>query len=151
VTPAGHIETIATDTDTFSPAAPISLPPRTSHLQITFTALALAGPGRVHFRYRLDGFDHGWVDAGTARHASYANLPPGSYTFSSGRQHDAGRAVWNEPPPRSVSRFEPAIYQTAGSTRLCVLLTAGAIAGAWRLRVQQVRRQFAMVLAEACA
>ena len=32
-------------------------------LELRYTALSLAAPEKVRFRYRLDGFDTGWVDA----------------------------------------------------------------------------------------
>ena len=35
----------------------------------------------MRFRYRLDGFDPEWVDAGVRRTAYYTNLPPGRFTF----------------------------------------------------------------------
>ena len=31
--------------------------------------------------YQLEGFDHGWIEAGDRRAAFYTNLPPGSYRF----------------------------------------------------------------------
>jgi signal transduction histidine kinase/ligand-binding sensor domain-containing protein len=145
-TAPARIETVATETSTFSPAVPFTLPPRTSHLQIAFTALALSDPGRVRFRYRLDGFDRGWVDAGNARHASYANLPPGQYTFHVAASTTPG--AWTTPATALEFGIEPAIYQTRWFYALCALLVAGLVAAAWQLRVQQVRRQFALVLAE---
>ena len=39
------------------------------------------GSERVRFRYRLDGFDHGWSEPVAAREAVYTNLPPGPYRF----------------------------------------------------------------------
>ena len=38
-------------------------------------------PQRVKFRYRLDGYDRDWHDAGTRRQAFYTDLPPGKYSF----------------------------------------------------------------------
>ena len=36
----------------------------------------------MRFKYKLEGLDADWVDAGTQRVASYRHLPPGSYTFT---------------------------------------------------------------------
>ena len=41
-----------------------------------FTALSFREPRNVHFRYRLEGYDSDWYDAGTRRSAFYTNLPP---------------------------------------------------------------------------
>lgn len=46
-----------------------------------FVGLHYANPARNRYRYRLDGFDTEWRDAGTLRQVTYSNLAPGSYTF----------------------------------------------------------------------
>jgi len=48
---------------------------------ISFTALDFGEYERVHYYYKLDGFDSEWIDAGNGHSASYANLPSGHYTF----------------------------------------------------------------------
>jgi signal transduction histidine kinase/ligand-binding sensor domain-containing protein/DNA-binding response OmpR family regulator len=48
---------------------------------ISFTALDFGEYERVHYYYKLDGFDSEWIDAGSSHTASYANLPSGHYTF----------------------------------------------------------------------
>ena len=42
---------------------------------------SFVNPESVRFRYRLDGLDDGWIDAGTRRTAYYSHLPPGDYRF----------------------------------------------------------------------
>ncbi len=58
---------------------------RLSHSENSFTisynALDFGEYERVHYYYKLDGFDKDWIDAGNTHTASYANLPSGSYTF----------------------------------------------------------------------
>jgi diguanylate cyclase (GGDEF)-like protein len=46
-----------------------------------FAALDFAAPRDNRYRYRLDGFDADWVDAGGRRSATYTRLASGSYTF----------------------------------------------------------------------
>ena len=48
---------------------------------ISFTALDFGEYERVHYYYKLDGFDGEWIDAGSNHSASYANLGSGHYTF----------------------------------------------------------------------
>src|SRR5262249_54938100 len=57
------------------------LPARSARLEFGYTAPALRGPAQLRFRYRLDGFEPDWNDAGTQRVARYTNLPPGDYRF----------------------------------------------------------------------
>lgn len=48
---------------------------------ISYSALDYSKFNRVRFRYKLEGFDHYWIDAGSNREAYYANLPAGKYKF----------------------------------------------------------------------
>lgn len=78
----------------YNPGTPIVLPPGTSDLQISYTALSLAIPDRVRFRYRLAGIDTAWQEPGGRREAYYTNLKPGSYRFQviAANEDD----IWNE-------------------------------------------------------
>ena len=63
-------------------------------IYFTFAALDFTAPERNRFRYRLDGFDQEWVDAGTRHEATYTNLDPGNYQFRvMASNHDG---YWNE-------------------------------------------------------
>ena len=42
---------------------------------ISYTALDFGEYERVHYYYKLDGFDSDWIDAGSRHAAGYANLP----------------------------------------------------------------------------
>ncbi len=46
-----------------------------------FAALDFASPRQNRYRYRLEGFDDGWVNAGARRSATYTRLAGGNYTF----------------------------------------------------------------------
>ncbi|MYM22653.1 hypothetical protein GTP46_08340 [Duganella sp. FT135W] len=67
--------------DRFEPANHMQLPAQAQNLSIDYTALALGRPQQVKFQYRMSGVDQSWVENGTSRTASYANIPPGSHTF----------------------------------------------------------------------
>jgi signal transduction histidine kinase/ligand-binding sensor domain-containing protein len=145
--PAVRIEAGARNTQRFDIAPNLRLPARTSHLQLEYTSLTLTDPARVRFRYRLEGFDNDWILAGTARQATYTNLPPGDYRFrvmasnNDGRWNEAGAASW-------AFTILPTFYQTRTFYAACVIALGLLIWGAWAYRETQVRRQFAMVLAE---
>ena len=62
-----RIEAAVANERRFSAAPQTSLPPGTRRLQINYTALTLTASNKIRFRYRLDGFDTDWVDAGTRR------------------------------------------------------------------------------------
>jgi diguanylate cyclase (GGDEF)-like protein len=52
-----------------------------NRVNFQFTALTFIAPSRIRFRYRLEGYDTAWIEAGTSRAASYTNLPIGDYRF----------------------------------------------------------------------
>lgn len=66
---------------------------RDDFLAFEFAALDYALPNKTRYRYQLQGFDHGWVDAGHRRRATYTNLDGGTYTFRV--QGASGDGVWN--------------------------------------------------------
>jgi ligand-binding sensor domain-containing protein/two-component sensor histidine kinase len=144
--PSVRIESVAADTRAFDPGGPLQLPASTSHLQIGFTALTLSDPVRVRFRYRLDGYDRDWVDAGAGRQATYTNLPPRQYQFRVAAS--AGDGTWGETSAPLAFGIQPMFYQTGWFYFLCGLSMFLIVYASWRLHVRQVRRQFALVLAE---
>jgi signal transduction histidine kinase/ligand-binding sensor domain-containing protein len=77
-----------------APEAGLRLPPGHRRLEFEFTAPSFAAPENVQFRYRLEGFDEGWIDAGPERTASYSRLPAGEYHFQVKACN--GDGVWNE-------------------------------------------------------
>ena len=82
VSPPVHIEQVIADDKTFSFSPSIVLRPLTRQVEIDYTALSLVAPQRVNFRYRLDGIDRTWREAGTRRQAFYENLPVRQLWFS---------------------------------------------------------------------
>jgi len=79
--PAVEIEAVSVDGARLASDAPLSLGAGVQRIAIDYTAPSLAAPERLSFRYRLDGFDTDWVDAGRARQAIYTGLAPGAYVF----------------------------------------------------------------------
>jgi signal transduction histidine kinase len=71
----------------------LRLRPDHERIEFQYTALSLTAPGKVRFKYRLDGIDKNWVDAGTKRIATYSRLPAGDYTFRVIACNNDG--VWN--------------------------------------------------------
>jgi signal transduction histidine kinase/ligand-binding sensor domain-containing protein len=90
--------------------SPVALPALTRDLQIDYTALSLVAPEKVQFRYKLEGFDDDWQDAGNRRQAFYTNLPPRDYRFRVIASNNSG--VWNEVGASVNLSVTPAYYQT---------------------------------------
>jgi signal transduction histidine kinase len=78
----------------------------------------------VRFRYRLEGVDSDWVEAGTRRVAYYSHLPPGSYTFNVIAANSDG--VWNTQGASVRVVVVPPFYRTWWFLTLCVVSIAAA-------------------------
>jgi signal transduction histidine kinase/ligand-binding sensor domain-containing protein/CheY-like chemotaxis protein len=86
------------------------VPAGADKVDIRYTALSFVAPNRMQFRYKLEGFDRAWTDAGNRRAAYYTNLPPGKYTFRVKAANAEG--VWNEAGATMSLRILPFFYQT---------------------------------------
>ncbi len=117
----------------------ISLPINTTDLQIEYGAGSLTVPERVRFRYKLEGLDRHWQEAGGRREALYTNLGPGHYTFRVIASNNDG--VWNEKGASIAFVIAPAFYQTWSFYALCALGCIAMLAVLYRIRVRQVAFQ----------
>jgi signal transduction histidine kinase len=63
------------------PMTQLQIPPGRHRLEFAYAGLSFAAPEAVRFRYRLEGLDSGWTEAGTKRAADYNYVPPGRYHF----------------------------------------------------------------------
>jgi PAS domain S-box-containing protein len=117
----------------------LTLPPRTTNLQISYTALSLAVPEKMRFRYRLEGVDKDWQDAGARREAFYNGLGPGKYHFRVIACNNDG--VWNEEGAHLDFVIAPAWYQTIWLRGLYVLTFFMLLWTIYQMRVHQLREQ----------
>jgi hypothetical protein len=94
----------------------------------------------------LEGFDHGWTDAGTRRTAYYTNIPPGRYTFRVQAANNDG--IWNTAGAAFRFELEPHFYQTIWFYALLLAAFAAGFVLLIRLRVSRAEREFKAVLGE---
>ncbi len=72
----------------------LHITPGKHRVEFRYTGLDFDAPELIRFRYRLEGLDTDWVDAGTRRTAFYSYLPPGNYRFRVGACNRDG--VWSD-------------------------------------------------------
>ena len=89
-----HVEAVLADNRPINVTSPVRVPPSPKRIAIIYTALSLASPERIRFRYILDGFDRNWSAPVATREAIYTNLGPGSYRFRVIASNSSG--MWNE-------------------------------------------------------
>jgi signal transduction histidine kinase/ligand-binding sensor domain-containing protein len=141
-----HIEGAVVDGQPLSPEAAETLRPGTARVQIDYTVLDLTSPQKHRFRYRLEGFDADWLDAGRRHSAFYTNLPPRAYTFHvMATNADGSFAVT---PSTWTFVIQPAFYQTRWFAIITVATAAFMIGATWRLHVARMRRQFSLLVGE---
>jgi signal transduction histidine kinase len=136
VAPPVHIERMVADAAVVDTSQAVRLPPLTRDLEIDYTALSLAEPRNVRFRYKLDGFDAEWRDVSGRREAFYTNLRPRAYRFRVIASNNDG--VWNEAGAGLDFTLLPAFYQTRSFLLLCAMAPIILSWGLYRLRVWQV-------------
>jgi PAS domain S-box-containing protein len=139
IPPPVFIEHVVADRKPFSVANGLRLPPLVRDVTIEFTALSLVDAESVHFRYRLEGHDVEWQEAGDRRQAFYTNLAPGNYRFHVKASNNSG--VWNEKGAQLEFSIAPAYYQTTAFRLACVALFAGLIWMGIQLRMRRLRRE----------
>jgi ligand-binding sensor domain-containing protein/signal transduction histidine kinase len=112
---------------TFVPEPSLQVPPGRGELEFHYTALSLQAPETCRFRYRLDGVDGDWVDAGVRRIAHYNNIYPGHYTFRVIACNKDG--IWNQAGVVLAVSVRPHLWQTWWCRGLGVLLLVGIVGG----------------------
>jgi signal transduction histidine kinase/CheY-like chemotaxis protein/ligand-binding sensor domain-containing protein len=133
------IETMVLDDKTISSPRNLRLPPATSKIEIRYTSLSLRLPSRVQFKYKLEGYDKDWVNAGSRRVAYYTNLPPKNYCFRVIASNNDN--VWNNKGAALDFVLMPHFYETLWFYSGCVILFALAVLGGQRLYSRTLRRR----------
>jgi signal transduction histidine kinase/ligand-binding sensor domain-containing protein len=136
--PPVAIESISANGKRYSSSEPLTLPARTENVQLIYAGLSLSIPERVRFRYKLEGQDKDWQDAGSRREAFYTNLAPGAYRFHVIASNNDG--VWNDEGATFGFRITPAWYQTIWFLMLCIAISILMVWALHRIRVQQIAR-----------
>jgi ligand-binding sensor domain-containing protein len=111
-------------------AASLNIPFGHARFTMEYTGLSFTAPSAVRYRFRLEGFDKDWVEAGNRSSATYTNLTPGSYVFRAQAMNDDG--VWSTGAELRF-RIIPPIYRRWWFIVMVLLVVLAALAG-MRLR-----------------
>lgn len=142
LSPTVHIEQFIADRQIYDAISggggSLRLPPLIRDLQIDYTALSLVAPEKILFRYKLEGRDSDWQEAGNRRQVFYNDLGPGNYRFHVMACNNSG--VWNETGTYVDFSIAPAYYQTAWFRVSIVILLLLVLGALYQLRLRQVAR-----------
>ncbi len=138
--PRVHVEEIRVDGRELDPSREIVLAAGSRHLEIQYTALSFRAPDRIRFRYRLEGFDERWIEAGHRRAAFYPIIPAGRLRFHVIAGTEDG--AWNEEGASFAFEMRPPVYARPWFLATAVAVLAALFWSALRLRgLVQIRRQ----------
>ena len=128
------------------PGEPIDLDWRDRELTVTAQVLSFVDPARNQYRFRLQGFDPGWMETGNRNVREFSVLEPGSYRLLvSGR---TGDGPWSAPLAAFSVRVSAAPWNTPWAWALYALAIIGALAWlVWLLR-RRLQHQHRLALSE---
>ena len=138
--PPVRIEQVKADGKPYQLEQRMHLPANVRDVGIEFTALSLAAPEKVRFKYMLEGQDPDWREVVNERHAQYSNLRPRKYRFRLIASNNSG--VWNDKGDELEFNIAPAYYQTIWFGAFCVAALLASIWGLYRYRLYQIAKEF---------
>jgi len=141
-----HIEAVFADGSPVDFRQPFRISTKQQKTTFRFVALSLANSERVRYRYRLDGFDHGWSDPVASREATYTNLGAASYRFRVIACNSDG--LWDASEAAVGFEVEPTAWQTwwfRTSSAALILLLAWCV---YLYRLRQLAKEFNIRLEE---
>ncbi len=120
----------------------LRVPPGRENLEIDYTALSFVHAEQIRFRYKMEGLDSSWIDAGARRTAYYSHLPPGTYHFHVIARNSDG--VWNTEGRMLAVEVMAPFYRTWWFAVLEVLVMAALILAIVRYRIRQLEHSQAL-------
>jgi signal transduction histidine kinase/ligand-binding sensor domain-containing protein len=123
-----------------------SISPGHNSFAFQYAGLSYLAPGKVRYRYTLEGLDKQWTEAGPRRIAYYTNLSPGHYRFHVQAANNDG--TWNEAGAQIVFYVRPPFYRRVWFLLFVIIVIAAVVILLYRLRVRRLQSQFQAVLAE---
>ena len=133
---------LALDRTATPTAGLLEIQPGRGELELQYTALSFRAAEKNRFKYKLEGIDSDWVDAGARRVAFYNNVPAGDYTFRVIACNNDG--LWNETGTTIGLRLLPHFWQTKWFLIVASVLAIASVAGLARyLTWRRLRRNLA--------
>jgi signal transduction histidine kinase/ligand-binding sensor domain-containing protein len=143
--PPVHIEDVTGDDQSLnvraargSQPAAVIIPPRVTRVAFHYTGLSFSAPDKLRFRYRLEGYDEQWVNAGAAREAVYTRLPAGTYRLRVTATNKDG--VANETGATLAVTVVPPWWQSWWFRVTAMAGMTGMVFGIYELRVVQHKK-----------
>ncbi|MBZ4187489.1 sensor histidine kinase [Niabella beijingensis] len=118
---------------------PLKLSYRENNLVFRYLTVDYRHAGSVRYRYKLNGFDTGYIYAYKERQARYTNLPAGNYRFEAEASIN-GKDWYSAARPLAVT-IGRAFWNTWWFRLLALLLLSGLAYSFYRWRIRQVEKE----------
>ncbi len=139
VAPPMVIENLIADDQSYAPNGErFDFEAGTKNVEFQYVGLSFVAPERVKYKYKLEGFDQNWIDAGARRTAYYTNLAPGDYKFRVIGANNDG--VWNEQGASVEFRVLAPFWRAWWFFALVLLVLSVAIFAVFRWRIARLER-----------
>jgi ligand-binding sensor domain-containing protein/signal transduction histidine kinase/CheY-like chemotaxis protein len=141
--PANHVVPTAILDQVLCDRAPVAatglleLPAARREFEFRYSAPCLLAAEKVRFRYKLDGYNVEWIEAGTRREVHYSNLPPGAFKFLVAACNSDG--VWGPVSELLQLAIVPPLHRTPEFWAACGIVAAVTLAVAHRLWLARLR------------
>jgi signal transduction histidine kinase/ligand-binding sensor domain-containing protein len=137
--PAAIIEEVRLAGGVIDFSSRVRIPPEIPVFEIRYTAPSFSRPEQIRFRYRLQGLDNEWIDAGDRRIASFYRIPPGTYRFVVSASSPEGSNTETEASLNIV--VLPPFWRTWWFTALALIAAALIVFAGHEGRVRRLRAQ----------
>lgn len=114
----------------------LDLEPGENFFAFEFAATDYTDVSQNRYRYRLEGLDADWVEAGTEPVANYTSVPPGRYTFRVAARNSAG--IWNDDALALPIRVQAPFYRMLWFQSLVAVAVLSVIVGFYTYRLRQL-------------
>lgn len=131
-------------TSSITEARELRLSHRDDVVTFEFAALDYSAPSKNRYAYRLTGFNRDWIESGSVRSATYANLPPGRYTFEVRGSNNDG--IWNEAGAALAIIIAPPWWRTWWAYLLYSLAVVSALHALRRRELRRIRLEHRLAL-----
>jgi diguanylate cyclase (GGDEF)-like protein len=137
--PPVAVERMLVDGRDVDPDAAPTIGPGVERVEFRYAGMSYVAPAAVRYRYRMEGFDRGWTDAGASRVASYTNLPPGDYVFRVVASNNDG--VWSEQGADVAFVLAPRWFETWWFRAFAAAATLLLLGAFYRVRVWRLHER----------
>ena len=119
--------------ESITTAASIDLPYSQNNFTIYFNSPTFRNPDRVHYRYKLEGFDEDWITDENGRHfVPYSNLRDRDYTFHV--QGSLDRRDWSASRSIAIKVYPPFFRAWYAYLSYALLLLVVSYFGYWFIK-----------------